>query len=193
MRRPAIFLAPLLDILAFCAFVGAGLSLRASNAYAFAIGFALSTLLRWPALRAAGDSAAVWRILLRSAVVGLMALTLRAGLLALLTQRWGWAPQIGIVFAVALGLVVTAPRWRNAAAALIAYSFVLRLVYAGSVELLPEETYYWNYSRHLDFGYLDHPPMVAWLIRLATAVREHRVWRARRRAALRDGHLDFCL
>lgn len=72
--------------------------------------------------------------------------------------------------AVALGLAVTAPRWRNAAAALIAYAFVLRLVFAGSVEMLPEETYYWNYARHLDFGYLDHPPMVAWLIRVATAV-----------------------
>jgi len=44
------------------------------------------------------------------------------------------------------------------------------LVYAGSVELMPEEAYYWNYSRHLDFGYLDHPPMVAWLIRLGTAL-----------------------
>jgi dolichol-phosphate mannosyltransferase len=30
--------------------------------------------------------------------------------------------------------------------------------------LLPEEAYYWSYSRHLDIGYLDHPPMVAWLI-----------------------------
>jgi dolichol-phosphate mannosyltransferase len=37
-------------------------------------------------------------------------------------------------------------------------------------ELLPEEAYYWNYSRHLDIGYLDHPPMVAWLIRLGTMV-----------------------
>jgi dolichol-phosphate mannosyltransferase len=33
---------------------------------------------------------------------------------------------------------------------------------------LPEEAYYWNYSRHLDIGYLDHPPMVAWLIRAGT-------------------------
>jgi dolichol-phosphate mannosyltransferase len=47
-------------------------------------------------------------------------------------------------------------------------SLLLRLAYAGQVELLPEETYYWNYSRHLDIGYLDHPPMVAWLIRLGT-------------------------
>jgi dolichol-phosphate mannosyltransferase len=169
IRRLGILLAPLLDLLAFCAFVGLGASLRASNAYAFVIGYALTLLLRWPALRAAQDPASAWRIV-RSAVVGCMALTLRAGVLALLAQRWGWAPQTGIFFAVALGLAVTAPRWRNIAPALIAYAFVLRLVYAGSVEMMPEETYYWNYSRHLDFGYLDHPPMVAWLIRAATAV-----------------------
>ena len=170
IRRLGILLAPLLDILAFCAFAAAGMSLRAGNAYAFAIGYALSLLLRWPALRAAQEGSSAWRIGLRSAVVGFMALFLRGGVLALLVQRWGWAPQVGIWFAVALGLAVTAPRWRNAAVALIVYAFVLRLVYAGSVELMPEETYYWNYSRHLDYGYLDHPPMVAWLIRVATAV-----------------------
>lgn len=31
--------------------------------------------------------------------------------------------------------------------------------------LLVEEAYYWNYGEHLDFGYLDHPPMVALLIK----------------------------
>ena len=45
----------------------------------------------------------------------------------------------------------------------------LRLIYGAEVELMPEETYYWNYSRHLDIGYLDHPPMVAWLMALGTA------------------------
>ncbi len=167
-RRLAAALAPSLDILAFCIFVSAGLTLRASNAYAFALGYALSLALRWPALRAAEDAA--WPTALRSALVGFMALFLRAGVLALLVQRCGWAPQIGIFFAAALGLAVTAPRWRNPAVALIVYACVLRLVFAGSVEMMPEETYYWNYSRHLSIGYLDHPPMVAWLIRAATAV-----------------------
>ncbi len=170
MRRLGIVLAPLLDILAFCVFVSAGLSLRAANAYAFGIGYALSLLLRWPALRAAQAPAAAWHTALRGAIVGFMALFLRAGVLALVVQRWGWAPQLCIVFAVALGLAVTAPRWRNAAVGLIVYAFFLRLVYAGSVEMMPEETYYWNYARHLSIGYLDHPPMVAWLIRAATAV-----------------------
>jgi dolichol-phosphate mannosyltransferase len=58
--------------------------------------------------------------------------------------------------------------WRRFALILIFGSFALRLVFAGTVEMLPEETYYWSYARHLDIGYLDHPPMVAWLIRVGT-------------------------
>ena len=62
------------------------------------------------------------------------------------------------------------PRWRAAVAVVVVYAFALRLAYAAQVELLPEETYYWNYARHLDIGYLDHPPLVAWLIRMGTFV-----------------------
>ena len=29
------------------------------------------------------------------------------------------------------------------------------------MEILPDEAYYWMYSNHMDWGYLDHPPMVA--------------------------------
>jgi dolichol-phosphate mannosyltransferase len=112
-----------------------------------------------------------------------MALFLRGGVLDFLVQSWGWPAQISIVFAVIAGLAVTLPgysqalspaadatRARTLAIGLIIYAFALRLAYLGSVELLPEETYYWNYAQHLDIGYLDHPPMVAWLIRLGTAV-----------------------
>lgn len=61
-------------------------------------------------------------------------------------------------------------RWQTLILAAVGVTLVLRLLYGGQVELLPEETYYWNYSRHLDIGYLDHPPMVAWLIRLGTSL-----------------------
>lgn len=169
IRALGVGVAPLIDIAAFCLLLAAGQSLRAGNSYAFAIGYALSLLLRRRAGNAS-EQAAGWREALRSVVIGFMALFLRTGLLALLAQRCGWAPQIAIFPAVALGLAVSAPRWRNPALALIAYAVVLRVVYAGSVELMPEETYYWNYARHLDFGYLDHPPMVAWVIRAATAL-----------------------
>lgn len=59
--------------------------------------------------------------------------------------------------------------WRFAGL-VIAIAVALKLAYALEVELWPEETYYWMYSRHLDWGYLDHPPMVAWLIRLGTSL-----------------------
>ena len=51
-----------------------------------------------------------------------------------------------------------------------AYAVALRLYFGAHIDLMPEETYYWNYSRHPDIGYLDHPPMVAWLIRCGTAL-----------------------
>ncbi len=49
----------------------------------------------------------------------------------------------------------------------------LRAVYLPFANLFPEEAYYWNYGQHLALGYLDHPPMVAWLIRLGGAIFGH--------------------
>lgn len=168
-RRLAALLPPLIDVLAFCVLSGAGVSLRAANAYALAMGVVCSALWHWRIQAKVERDTWDWLLF---GITALMALFLRAGVLALLTQRWGWAPQLAIFFAVGLGFAVSLPmlRWRNLSLGLIVYSMALRLVYAGSVELLPEEAYYWNYSRHLDFGYLDHPPMVAWLIKLGTAV-----------------------
>lgn len=41
---------------------------------------------------------------------------------------------------------------------------------AATVGLSEDESYYWLWSRHLSLGYYDHPPMVAYWIRLGTAV-----------------------
>lgn len=43
--------------------------------------------------------------------------------------------------------------------------FVINLVQAGTTGLLDDEAYYWVYSKFLDWGYFDHPPMIALLIR----------------------------
>lgn len=40
----------------------------------------------------------------------------------------------------------------------------LRVALAAVIPVLPEEAYHWNYARHLDWGYYDHPPMIAWSI-----------------------------
>jgi 4-amino-4-deoxy-L-arabinose transferase-like glycosyltransferase len=34
--------------------------------------------------------------------------------------------------------------------------------------LTADEAYYWLWSKHLDFGYFDHPPAIAWAIRAGT-------------------------
>lgn len=53
---------------------------------------------------------------------------------------------------------------------IICSAFLFRLFCIGSHDLLVEEAYYWNYAQHLDFGYLDHPPMVALLIKISTLI-----------------------
>lgn len=63
----------------------------------------------------------------------------------------------------------TSPTGANFAL-LAAALILLRAVYLAFPNLFPEEAYYWNYAKHLDYGYLDHPPMVAWLIHLGTAI-----------------------
>lgn len=42
---------------------------------------------------------------------------------------------------------------------------LINLLQSYFTELHPDEAYYWLYSRFLDWGYFDHPPMVALFIR----------------------------
>lgn len=47
---------------------------------------------------------------------------------------------------------------------------IFNTIQAGTLELHPDEAYYWMYSRLLDWGYFDHPPMVAVFIRLGDSI-----------------------
>ena len=47
---------------------------------------------------------------------------------------------------------------------------LLRLAFAAAVPLVPDEAYYWTWSRQLAGGYFDHPPVIAWLIAGGTAL-----------------------
>jgi len=46
----------------------------------------------------------------------------------------------------------------------------LRAVMAAVLPLSADEAYYWLWSLRPAFGYFDHPPMIAWLIRAGTLV-----------------------
>jgi len=47
---------------------------------------------------------------------------------------------------------------------------ILNLVQAYTLEIHADEAYYWLYSRFLDWGYFDHPPMVAVFIRIGDSI-----------------------
>jgi 4-amino-4-deoxy-L-arabinose transferase-like glycosyltransferase len=47
---------------------------------------------------------------------------------------------------------------------------ILRFVMAAIVPIVPDEAYYWDWSRHLAAGYFDHPPAIALLIRAGTMI-----------------------
>lgn len=47
---------------------------------------------------------------------------------------------------------------------------LFNLIQSCTLELQGDEAYYWMYSKYLDWGYFDHPPMVAVFIRLGNLI-----------------------
>ncbi len=46
----------------------------------------------------------------------------------------------------------------------------IRLIAGASIHLTEDEAYYRLWAQHLQLGYFDHPPMVAWWIRVGTLI-----------------------
>ncbi len=53
---------------------------------------------------------------------------------------------------------------------LLSVWFLINLIQAIFMEPMSDEAYYWLYSKHLAWGYYDHPPMVALLIRISSVL-----------------------
>ncbi len=129
-----------------------------------------------------------WHHFGRFLVVGLFALLMRGGILALLIYGWQLPTMLAIFPAIAATAIINYLgsafyvfpvrnislsadiRWRVTSLGIIVLAVILRFIYLNQAELLPHEAYYWNYAQHMDLSFLDHPPMVAWLIWLGTAV-----------------------
>jgi dolichol-phosphate mannosyltransferase len=123
----------------------------------------------------------------RFVVICLLGFGLRGGVFSDASQFLHWPPLASVLVGSSAATVVTylgsrffafhtyarplpTDRWPLAAFGAVAYMLALRLAYLGLVNLLPEEAYYWNFSQHLDIGYLDHPPMSALMIWLGTSL-----------------------
>lgn len=51
-----------------------------------------------------------------------------------------------------------------------------KMYLSATLQLHPDEAYYWLWSRHLDLGYFDHAPLIAYLIRLTTLFSQQEFW-----------------
>jgi len=61
-------------------------------------------------------------------------------------------------------------RWRSLTLWFVLLSTGMRLLQLSSLDLAPDEAYYWDWSRHLSLGYYDQGPFIAYLIRATTAI-----------------------
>lgn len=183
-------LGMVVDIATFQLLLSRGLGLAAAHISSFLAATLFNYVLdaRWAFRGSGSDVEPAWRQYVRFLAVALLALSLRGALLGRLVRVDGWDSRFAIVAAVGVAALVNylgyaffvfpppetrhrpAIRWRVAALGLVTYGVLLRLFYLGLSELLAEEAYYWNYAQHPALSYLDHPPMVAWLIGAGTAL-----------------------
>ncbi|WFS04829.1 glycosyltransferase family 39 protein [Rhizobium tumorigenes] len=172
-----------IDVLLFEMLFGLGISLPVALAASFAVASTFSYILHSRAAAGGG----IWHQLGRYVAICFLAFGLRGGVFADAMALLAWSPAAAIVLGAGASAIAcylgnhffvfrmtwlssTLARWQLAAAGVVSYMLALRLAYIGVVDLLPEEAYYWNFSRHIDIGYLDHPPMSAWIIWLGTAL-----------------------
>ncbi len=173
-----------LDLLVFQVLFALGAHLELAQITSFFAGAILSF-----ALNADGGASELKHSSIRWArflLVAVLALLMRSAVLMLVVGSWHWQPQTAIFVAIPMATAVfqvgavffihlqsdasenPAIRWSVITISVVAYVLILKLIFMGCVNLIPEEAYYWNYAQHLDWGYLDHPPMVAWLIWIST-------------------------
>ena len=53
---------------------------------------------------------------------------------------------------------------------ILAIWFIINLIQSAFTELFHDEAYYYFYSSNLALGYYDHPPVIAFMIKLGTLV-----------------------
>lgn len=179
------------DSLCFWVLMLAGVQLALAHLLSFAAATLFNFVLnaRWSFRPSAAETSlqTLWRMS-RYILVILMALCLRGAVLGTLIDQFAVQALPAVVIAIIFAAVVsylgyaffvfpdssdktgTHIRWRVACVGVVGYLVLIRFFNLGLTELLREEAYYWNYAKHPSPGYLDHPPMVAWLIGLGTWV-----------------------
>ncbi len=183
------FLGVFIDVLIFQWLTGQGISLATAHISSFIAAASFNYMLnnKW-SFRQHHSGHLRWGQFYRFLIVGIFAMLLRGAVLAWLVYTWNIPTEWAIFPAIIATAVVnylgsafyvfprTQPavsadtRWRIAAIGIVCFVTLLRLVYMSVAQLIPDEAYYWQYAQHMDLSFFDHPPMVAWLIWLGTAL-----------------------
>lgn len=191
---PAVAIAVVSDIALFQVLYSLGVEPRVAQALSFLTHAAVYASIFGRTLSAPNGptyTEPLARRILLFITLALMALFIRGGVLAFRMNFSHWSPRVAI-FAAAMAativfligtIIVLSPsgnearmkarRSRLLVIGLILYLFAMRGVFLPLFNLIPEEAYYWNYSQHPAWGYLDHPPMVAWFNLIGSAILGH--------------------
>ncbi len=65
-------------------------------------------------------------------------------------------------------LVAMPPKFPPLFIYLLGIIFSINIAQSFFTELIFDEAYYWHYAQKMAFGYFDHPPMVAWMIKASS-------------------------
>ncbi|MDH3359710.1 MAG: glycosyltransferase family 39 protein, partial [Desulfobulbaceae bacterium] len=67
---------------------------------------------------------------------------------------------------------VSSSAWDRRAYLLLATIFIWRLIFilTAPMDLVPDEAYYWDWSRHFALGYYSKPPFIAWVNLVSSAL-----------------------
>ncbi len=52
----------------------------------------------------------------------------------------------------------------------VAIILLLRVSFFGGMGMMPQDAYYFFYSQHPALSYFDHPPAIAWILRVFTSI-----------------------
>ena len=165
-----VLVAALADAAALLLATRAGASMCAAHLAGLACATAL--LLLQPAQRWALLFAAVLSMPLRAVALEHVDASTRAGSVAVLAVVCASAAMLQLARAWLARRDGSSRSALSYAAllALVGASIAVRAAVLGSLDLLQEEAYYWGYAQRPALGYLDHPPMIAWLIAAGTRV-----------------------
>ena len=80
--------------------------------------------------------------------------------------------SVGVLMAAFFALAFSRGRLRGALTIWLSGMTLFRFYYIwyGNLNLGPDEAHYWEWSRHLDYGYYSKGPVIAYLIRAGTAL-----------------------